>query len=380
MRDFSRVLIDWYTGSRRDLPWRRTRDPYRIWVSEVMLQQTRVITVIPYFLKFVGRFPGIEDLARADPGVVLKMWEGLGYYSRARNLHKAAQVLVHDFGGTVPDHFSDFIRLPGVGPYIGAAVQSIAFGRPLAVVDGNVKRILARIHRLDEPTNASGAAHRHFQTLADGHLDRNDPGTFNQAMMELGALICSPTKPDCGICPVSRWCRAFLTKETDRFPRRLEKKTTPLVHIAAGVIRKNGKILITRRKPEGLLGGLWEFPGGKRKQNENPPETCVREILEETGLTVTIESHLTTVRHAYTHFRILMDVFCCRYIKGRVRLRGPDAHRWVRLRDLNRFAFPRANLKFIPLIREDDWRPGLPLDSDRPARDIDTVQNETSTP
>jgi len=317
-----------------------------------MLQQTQVKTVIPYFLNFMDRFPTLEAFAMADLQIVLKLWEGLGYYARARNFHRAANIVAKEMDGVIPDDFHGFQSLPGIGDYIGSAVQSIAFGRPLAVVDGNVKRVLARLYKIKTPVNKANF-HGQFKALADLHLDRHDPGTFNQAMMELGALVCSPKTPDCPACPVSAFCKAFLSGTVDQFPKRAAAPKVPTVHIAAGIVRKNGKVLITRRKLDGLLGGLWEFPGGKLKRGEEASLACIREINEETGLVVGIESHLTTIRHAYTHFKIKMDIYYCRYISGRVRLNGPMDFKWIRLTDIDQLAFPKANLKFIPLIREE---------------------------
>jgi len=205
--DFRKRLLDWYAAHHRILPWRKTRDPYAVWVSEVMLQQTQVGTVIAYYERFMDRFADVAGLARADLQAVLKIWEGLGYYARARNLHRAAAVVCARHGGQVPDTWDQIRALPGVGPYIAAAVLSIAYHRPLAVVDGNVKRILARLFRIDAPVNVSSAAPV-FQRKADELLERRQPGAFNQAMMELGAVVCRPRNPDCSHCPVSAHCRS----------------------------------------------------------------------------------------------------------------------------------------------------------------------------
>jgi len=342
-------LMHWYQAHHRPLPWRNTRDPYHIWVSEVMLQQTQVKTVIPYFPAFMAAFPTLADLADADLDAVLKQWEGLGYYARARNLHKAARQVMDEFGGRIPDRFAGFKALPGVGDYIAAAVMSIAFGRPRAVVDGNVKRVLARLFCLDTPVNHS-SAHKRFQPLADALLDRSDPGTFNQAVMELGALICIPAAPDCTACPLVHFCRARNQSRVMEFPVKRTRKKTPCHHISTGIVTRQGRLLITRRKPDGLLGGLWEFPGGKVKKNEPAADACVREIREETGLTVRISGFLTQVRHAYTHFKIEMDVFFCDYVSGEVVLDGPVDYQWVDPAEIRKFAFPRANLKFIDMI------------------------------
>jgi len=346
---FQDTLLAWFAASRRDLPWRHARDPYAIWVSEAMLQQTQVATVIPYYRSFLQRFPDVQALAGADQQEVLKRWEGLGYYGRARNLHKAAQRVMQEHQGRVPREWDAFRGLPGVGDYIAAAVLSIAFGKPYPVVDGNVKRVLSRLHLLKAPVNQP-ASLKDFRAAAEELLKREDPGTFNQAIMELGALICRPRQPVCAACPVQRFCRAVQAGRVSEFPKRIQRRPTPQFRIAAGVVFRRGKVLITRRKPEGLLGGLWEFPGGKIQGGETAEGACIREMKEEVGLTVRIASHLCTVRHAYTHFRIVMDVFCCTWVSGRVTLNGPVDYRWITPDELNSYPFPKANHKFMALL------------------------------
>lgn len=345
------ALLAWYHGASRDLPWRRTRDPYRIWVSEVMLQQTRVATVIPYFERFVERFPGVFALARAREDDVLKMWEGLGYYARARNLHRAARIVAERNAGTVPADPADFRRLPGVGDYICRAVQSIAFGHALAVVDGNVKRVLARVCAVDAPVNRA-SSEKTFARHAGALLDPGDPGAFNQAMMELGALVCRPSSPRCDECAIRRWCEAARSDTQGRYPVREKRARVPEYRVAVGVVEAGGRVLITRRPPEGLLGGLWEFPGGKIRDGESPVAAVEREIREETGLDVTVTAHVGRVRHAYTHFRVELEVYRCQTLDaGRVTLNGPTDHRWILLEEIGEYALPRANHKFLPLLR-----------------------------
>jgi A/G-specific adenine glycosylase len=353
---FRKRLMKWYRAHHRDLPWRRSNNPYHIWVSEVMLQQTQVQTVLSYYRRFLKRFPNIERLAAADLQAVLKLWEGMGYYARARNLHRAAKVVVQEHEGLIPDKWEAFHDLPGVGDYIAAAVLSIAFHQPHAVVDGNVKRVLARLHKIHAPVNRVSSYSR-FKAAAAKLLDSRQPGTFNQAVMELGALICKPRNPLCAACPLSRHCRAYQSRQVGDFPKRRKSKPLPQYHIAVGIVFKNDRVLITRRKTEGLLGGLWEFPGGKIRDGESPPAACIREIKEEVNLSVRIARHLAQIKHAYTHFKIVMEVFCCRYHSGRVKLKGPVAFRWVGCNEFQNYPFPGANQKFIPLLQQGQCMP-----------------------
>lgn len=346
-------LMKWYLANKRDLPWRRSQSPYAIWVSEVMLQQTRVNTVIDYYRNFLKTFPNLKQLAQADLQSVLKVWEGMGYYGRARNLHRAAKIIRQEHGGRIPDRWDAIRSLPGVGDYIASAVLSIAYGRAYAVVDGNVKRVLARLYKIEAPVNQSSAK-TVFESAANKILDPQQPGIFNQAVMELGALVCRPRNPSCNNCPLNTFCSAYLDGQVTGFPKRRKQKATPQYHITVGVVYKNDRVLITQRKAEGLLGGLWEFPGGKIKEDESPQAACIREIKEEVNLDVSIDRHLTQVKHAYTHFKIVMEVFCCRYVSGRVYLRGPVAYRWIRLDEYRNYPFPKANHKFLPLLTKDD--------------------------
>jgi A/G-specific adenine glycosylase len=347
----TRDLLDWYGEAQRDLPWRRTRDPYRIWVSEVMLQQTQVRTVVPYYERFLARFPDVASLAKAPLDDVLKLWEGMGYYARARNLHAAARALVADNNGRVPDDADRMGELPGVGAYMRAAVASIAFGRPLAAVDGNVKRVLARAFGVEEAVDRPPGA-RAIQALADQLLEPNDPGAFNQAMMELGALVCRPANPDCPQCPWSRACVARAEGSPAEYPRKSPRRAVPTARIAVGVVSRRGRVLITRRAESAMLGGLWEFPGGKIRSGESAAAACRREIREETGLDVDVVERVTRVRHAYTHLKVEIDVFRCTHKRGRVHLHGPVDHRWILLEETEHYAFPKANHKLLSVLKQ----------------------------
>jgi len=332
---------------QRDLTWRNTDKPYYIWVSEVMLQQTQVKKVGDYYEKFISRFPKVEDLAAAPLQDVLKVWEGLGYYARARNLHKAAQVVVNELTGEVPADYTTFRKLPGVGDYSAAAVQSIAFNAPYAAVDGNIKRVLARLFLMEAPINDAKST-KVFQQQADTLLDRNVPGLFNQALMELGAIICRPQSPACLVCPVNLFCGAFDATRQAEFPKRRETKPTPERHLAVGVIyNKAGEVLLTQRQLDGLLGGLWEFPGGELADGETAEVACVRNINEVVNLSVRNVRYLTRVRHAFTHFKSVVDVFQCDYGDGEVVLNGPRDAKWVTVAALRDYPLPRATHKFL---------------------------------
>ena len=324
-RAIRKALRTWYGKHQRRLPWRETQDPYRIWISEVMLQQTQVKTVIPYFNRFMAAFPDIESLAKANSQAVLKLWEGLGYYRRAHHLMDAARKIVREQDGQLPTRREVFRSLPGIGDYIANAVMSIAFDQSWAVVDGNVKRVLARLFRLNDPVNRS-SAHPRFQAIADHLLNRSDPSAHNQAVMELGALICAPRNPTCNTCPLADYCRAYREAVVDRYPMREKKAAIPEHAMVAGVVHKRGKILLVRR----------------------PDEACRRTVQDMAGLKVAVGEPITRVRHAYTHFKITLEVLACQWESGKVRLNGPAAFRWVRLSDLQNFPLPGAVKKVLP--------------------------------
>lgn len=348
---FGKQLIQWYIKNHRRLPWRETDNPYYIWVSEAMLQQTRVKAVLPYYQKFLERFPDLRRLAQARLQSVLKMWEGMGYYARARHLHQAAKLVLKRYDGKIPDNWESFRDLPGVGEYIASAVLSFAFNQPYCVVDGNVKRVLARFFLIDAPVNRS-ASLKIFKEAAGRLMKPCRPGIFNQAIMELGATICRPRNPGCGSCPVQSLCSACQSRKVATYPIRIPKKIIPEYHMAVGVILKNNRILIARRKREGLLGGLWEFPGDKVKEKEDPRQACVRGIKETVNLSVEIDSFITRIKYSFTHFKVVKDVFRCRYVFGEVELNGPDDQfRWTTPRQIERYPFPKADHKVIRLIK-----------------------------
>ncbi len=347
IENFRDLLLDWYRRNKRDLRWRDSDEPYHIWVSEIMLQQTRADQMGAYFDRFISAFPTVRDLASASEDEVLKIWEGLGYYARARNLHKAARRLLAERGGRLPDTFKELADLPGIGPYTAAAVSSIAFDRDHPVLDGNVTRVLCRILRLEEdPRKAATRA----ILIAAGErlLPPGKAGDFNQAMMELGARLCTPSRPRCGVCPLNALCRARAELEDpSALPRKAPRREKPHYQVAAGLIRKGGKLLIARRPAEGMLGGLWEFPGGKQEPGESLEECLVREIREELDIAIEVEEFLLSVDHGYSHFSITLHAFAARYRHGRPRAVGCADWRWIDPNELEDFAFPRADRRII---------------------------------
>src|SRR5512147_2512180 len=262
MTILSRLLLDWYHKHGRTLPWRGHPDPYVVWVSEIMLQQTRVETVIPYFEKWMHLFPDIPSLANASERDVLNAWEGLGYYSRARNLHKAARIVTDQYNGEIPRDLDQLRKLPGIGRYTVGAIASMAFGMDVATLDGNIKRVSARIFHVTEPID-SPAGEKILWQLADEYLPKGHAGDYNQALMDLGAMICVPKNPRCLICPVMEFCQAREKGVQDQRPVKSPKKDVPHYVHAAGVIIERSRVLLAQRPSKGLLGGMWEFPNGR---------------------------------------------------------------------------------------------------------------------
>ena len=343
---FVAPLLTWFAKHKRQLPWRATRDPYRIWIAEVMLQQTRVATVIPYYERFLQTFPDVQSLAAAKDNALMKAWEGLGYYARARNLRLAAQSILANHHGKLPASRAELQTLPGFGVYTSASVASLAFAEDCAAVDGNVMRVLARLFAIDSDLRKP-AARREFQRLAEALVPAGRAAAFNEAMMELGATVCKPKIPACDRCPVRRFCRAYGEGRVQELPFRSAKQAIPHHQIVVGVIHKNGRVLIALRPAEGLLGNLWEFPGGKRKPTESLADCCWREIREETGLDVAVGKRFSIVRHSYSHFRITLHAFHCHYRRGTAAPKTSQKIRWVRIAELGAYAFPKANKQLI---------------------------------
>ncbi|MDT8305971.1 MAG: A/G-specific adenine glycosylase [Anaerolineae bacterium] len=354
-------LLAWWDAGHANLPWRASRDPYAIWIAEVMLQQTQITTVIPYYERWMARFPNIESLAAASPDEVLKLWEGLGYYSRARNLHAAARRIVAGHGGQLPDSVAALRTLPGIGPYTAGAIASIAFGKRAPVVDGNVIRVLSRLVDLEADVTETATKKRLWK-LAGSLVPEQRPGDYNQALMELGQRICVPAAPACHRCPLAELCLARARGTQLERPVRPPRRDTPHYHVVAGVIyRADGAFLIAKRPPEGLLGGLWEFPGGKQEEGESLPEALRREIREELGMDIAVGAPLGQIKHAYTHFRITLHAYGARHVAGQPQDIAVAGHAWVTLDDLDRYAFAVTDRKIIDILRNGSAQPPLPL-------------------
>ncbi len=347
-RAIARALLAWFDPSRRPMPWRQTRDPYRIWVSEVMLQQTTVAAVVPYYERFVAAFPTVAALAAAAPDDVMKMWEGLGYYSRARNLHAAARILAAGRRGELPSTVSELAALPGIGRSTAGAIASIAFGRDEPVLDGNVRRVAARLLGIRDDL-ARPAAQR---ALWDASRKLIRPGTGREtalALMDLGNLVCAPRGPRCPECPLARFCRARRDGTADAIPLRRRRRPLPCHDIVAAVIEDaRGRVLVRRRPDDGLLGGLWAFPGGKREKGETLEAALAREMEDDLGIGIAVGEKVGAVPHAYSHFRITLHAYRCRLVRGGVRA-SRDVE-WVAPSGLSAYALPRSNRRIADLL------------------------------
>ena len=347
---FAENLLDWFGENGRDLPWRRTYHPYHVWISEIMLQQTQMERVVDYFKRWVRRFPDIPTLARAEEDEVMKAWEGLGYYSRAGNIMKTAGILMEN-GGEIPDSHAELMRLPGIGPYTAGAIMSIAFNRDYPVVDGNVERVLSRVFDIDVPVKTV-QARKFFWEKAAQLLPSGRARDFNQALMELGALVCLPKNPDCHLCPLQPQCGAV--RHETRSQRPVTDKSAVIIPIemATGVLLKNDRVFIQKRQPDDVWANLWEFPGGRLKQDEKPEQTVIREYFEETEFLVEPVKKITTVQHSYMQYLVTLHCYFCRLLSASDLpvLHAAQAYRWISFAELDQFAFPAGHRKLIDFM------------------------------
>ena len=354
-------LLAWANAHLRDLPWRRERTPYRVWVSEIMLQQTQAETVISYFERWMARFPTVEALAQANLDDALKLWAGLGYYARCRHLHRTAQIVVEQYGGQLPADRAALLTLPGIGLYTAGAILSLAFGQDAAVLDGNVRRVLSRLFVLDDDPKAQATRHK-LWALAELLVPAGHAGRFNEALMDLGATICVPRRPCCGMCPLRGVCQGFATGDPEAYPPPVRRKPTPHYTVTAGVIWQDGRLLIAQRPLDGLLGGLWEFPGGKQDAGESLPDCLKRELREEMEIEVKVGEELIVVNHAFTHFSITLHAFECTYCsEGDPQIIGVRDWHWILPTELDQYAFPVVDQKIAAALTK---RVGLSGETD----------------
>ena len=345
-----RELLLWYSDNKRMLPFRRTSDPYKIWLSEVMLQQTKVNTVVPYYNRWLKHYPTLQSAADATTDQLLKLWEGLGYYQRCSNFHKALKIVVNNYKGKIPSRFDHFINLPGVGEYTAGAVLSIAFNKPIPAIDGNVKRVMSRILGIKNLTlhNKNRIEKTIYKIIPKGN-----PGDFNQALMELGALLCTPQRPICTKCPITNYCNAYKLSKPELYPLPKEPKKLPHYIIVTGIIWRESKFYIQKRNEKSMLGGLWEFPGGKVENKESLERALKREIKEECGIIPIIKEKIGCVEHSYSHFSISLNCFHC--IESDKKIRFSKNGAWITNKEIASYPFPRANHKLFSLINKKGW-------------------------
>lgn len=336
MPSLSRRLLDWYRKHGRTLPWRNHPDPYAAWVSEIMLQQTRVETVIPYFEKWMRLFPNISSLAAASEREVLNAWEGLGYYSRARSLRKAAKIIVEKFNGKLPRGLTELRSLPGIGRYTAGAIASMAFGMDEPTLDGNLRRVFARLFDVKEFADST-AGEKILWELAAQNLPKGEAGDYNQALMDLGATVCLPKNPRCLLCPLMEICKARKNGAQELRPVVKPKSAVPRYVLAAAVICRRGRVLLAQRPPEGLLGGMWEFPTGRVA--ENPAEELTKALYAATKVRVKKGEELGIIRHAYTHFKVTVHAFRCEPVS----IPKSENLRWAKLSDLEDYPMGKVD-------------------------------------
>lgn len=366
MESIQKIILNWYEENKRSLPWRINAEPYRVWISEIMLQQTRVDSVIPYYDRWMARFPDLQSLAASDEQTVLQLWEGLGYYSRARCILKTARIVMENYGGAFPDDPDILRKLPGIGPYSAGAIASIAFQKPVPALDGNIRRILCRFRDFVEPIAPDSM--KKLWKMADEFLDKAHPGDFNQALMDFGSAVCLPSNPHCEECPIQKSCQAFQNHTIEDRPLLKKKEPVPHYIVTAAVIfrNENQEVLIAQRPADHLLGSLWEFPGGKLEKGETLQQCLEREIREELNVKIEAGAAFGIYHHAYTHFKVTLHAFLCRMAASE----NPQPLcaqelRWVALESLKDYPMGKIDRKISEALME-FYGKKLPISSNDP--------------
>jgi len=343
MNKTSNSLIQWYLKNNYSFPWRNSSDPYKIWISEIMLQQTQVKTVIPYYMNWMELFSNVKILSQAPIHKILKCWEGLGYYQRAHNIHETSKIIVKDFDGVIPQEYDKLIFLKGIGDYTASAILSIAFNKKYPAIDGNLKRVVSRLSGIG---NSKKIILRSKKIIMN-FMNKNNPGFINQALMDLGREVCLPRKPKCAVCPIAQFCTAYSKNKISYYTFKKKKKNKPTYNVSVGIIWKANKILISKRKKDGLLGGLWELPGGKKQRKENDSECLKREIKEELGISIKIKNEIGKIKHHYSHFSINLTGYKCDYFSGKTKAYSSEKIKWISVDEIVKYPFPKSTLKLF---------------------------------
>ncbi len=347
---FQKQLLQWFSEYQRPLPWRETYLPYPVWVSEIMLQQTQVSTALPYFKRWMNTLPDIKAVAEASEETILKLWEGLGYYSRARNIQKTATLICEEHGGKFPSDFEKVLALPGIGRYTAGAITSIAFNQNKPIVDGNVVRVVCRLMDFRDNPKSTIMVQTLWR-LAEDWIPKGKARFFNQALMELGALICLPQQPTCLFCPVQTYCQALEAGSVDQIPLKVKRHPLKAITTVLAVIQDEKRFLIRKRPSEGLMGGLWEFPNINLKKNEVMEKALLVGIKQQHNLQITIDQTLPMIKHGYTSFKVQLHCFLCLAEKGISQTEGSST-KWVTLEQLQQFSFPAAHTKLIQVLQK----------------------------
>ena len=338
-------ILDWYDINKRNLPWRLTKDPYKIWLSEVMLQQTQVSTVIPYYENWIRKFPTVDSVAKVNIDEALKMWEGLGYYKRCRNFHSAAKIIVSKHNGMIPNSYNILLSLPGVGNYVASAILSIAFNKKFAAIDTNLNRVISRILGIKKLTKWNKNRINKYATLLVRH---KRPGDINQALMDIGSQLCTTKKALCSSCPNQNICKAFQSSNPLQFPQILAKKPPRLKKFVAGYISLNKNIIINKRPNNVMLGGLWQLPTFEFKEHEKRAD--IEDLFrKKVGKDINIEGKIGIVKHEYSHLKAEVALYLFSKKNNSIKL---DDSKWIKINDVDEYAFSNVNHKLIQLIRD----------------------------